>query len=310
MSGSATRSTANPLAGVRVIDLTRYLPGPYCTRLLADLGAHVVKVEPPHGDPVHAVGWPDVYEVLNAGKEIVTLDLRTAEARDQLHGLLAAASVCVEGFRPSTARAIGVDGATLAARYPGLVHCSISGYGQSGPDADRAAHDVNYQADAGLLAAMDARQVPGLLIADITAAYHATIAILAALATRRGATLDISLAEAARSWVPFVPPPVLRGDFACYNVYETSDGGHVALGALENKFWERFCAHVDHPEWVSQQFAAGNARVALLDEVRALFRSRTEREWLVELGPVDCCVSPIADIGRVHTRHDRSLDSE
>ena len=292
MTAGSTAS-ATPLGGVTVVDLTRYLPGPYCTGLLADLGAHVIKIEPPHGDPMRGVAWPGAYEFLNGGKEIVTLDLREADARDKLHALLARAAVCVEGFRPATAREIGVDGATLAARYPNLVHCSISGYGQEGPDADRAAHDLNYQADAGLLARVSPGQVPGLLIADITAAYHAAIAILAALVARRGATLDISLVDAARAWVPFVPPPVLRGDFACYNVYETSDGRHVALGALEAKFWERFCRHVARPEWAAQQFAPGPSRTRLLDDVRALFRTRSAAEWLAELVPVDCCASAV-----------------
>ena len=289
----------NPLESVTIIDLTRYLPGPYCTRLLADLGAHVIKVESPQGDPIRTVGW-HVYDFLNAGKEIVTLDLTTGSALDELHALLARAQVCVEGFRPAAARAIGVDGATLAARYPDLVHCSISGYGQTGADMDRAAHDVNYQADAGLLGAIGAPQVPGLLIADVTASYQATIAILAALVARRGATLDVSLVNAARAWVPLVPPRVLRGDFACYNVYETSDGRWIALGALESKFWERFCRGVGRPEWASQQFATGEIRAALLDDVRALMRSRSQAEWLAALTPLDCCVSAIAGVGLPH----------
>jgi alpha-methylacyl-CoA racemase len=304
------RSGAQWLHGITVIDLTRYLPGPYCTRLLADLGARVIKVEPPQGDPMRHVAWPasaragfgaaslqsssGVHDWLNAGKEIVTLDLRDAAAREELHALLAAAAVCVEGFKPATARAIGVDGPTLAARYPRLVHCSISGYGQHGPNAERAAHDVNYQAEAGLLTAAGSPQVPGLLIADVTGAHRAAIAILAALVARRGATLDVSLVDAARAWVPLVPPPVLRGDFACYNVYETADGRHVALGALETKFWERFCRRVGHPEWIPLQFVADPDRSAVTDAVRALFRSRGIDTWVAELSSVDCCFSPIA----------------
>lgn len=288
------------LAGITVVDLTRYLPGPYCTRLLADLGADVVKVEPPQGDPMRGIAW---YDLLNRGKRIVTIDLRETSGRDALHALLANAAVCVEGFKPATAKAIGVDGATLSARYPSLVYCSISGYGQSGPDVDRAAHDINYQSDAGLLGAMSPPRMPPLLIADITAAYHATIAILASLlrspvAQRSraagGATLDISLYDAAKSWVPFVAPPKLRGDFACYNVYEAADGGWVALGALEFKFWERFCQHVGHADWVPLQFAADPERTRLLEEVRALFASRGRDEWVEELGPLDCCISAVA----------------
>jgi crotonobetainyl-CoA:carnitine CoA-transferase CaiB-like acyl-CoA transferase len=259
--------------------------------MLADLGATVVKVESPSGDPMRGVAW---YDQLNAGKQIVTLDLRTAGAREELHALLARAAVCVEGFKPATARQMGVDGTTLAARYPALVHCSISGYGQAGRDADRAAHDLNYQADAGLLASHGVPQVPGLLIADITAAFQATIAILAALVAGRGATLDISLLDAARSWTPFLPPPKLRGDFACYNVYETADGSWVALGALEPKFWERFCRRVGRPEWIDRQFAGDPERSAVLAEVQALFRTRTGHAWAAELVPLDCCFSAVA----------------
>jgi crotonobetainyl-CoA:carnitine CoA-transferase CaiB-like acyl-CoA transferase len=301
----AIASSGTPLSGVTVVDLTRYLPGPYCTRLLTDLGATVIKIEPPQGDPMRGVRWAvegapshaftagaGMYDWLNGGKTIVTLDLREPSARAELHALLAGAAVCVEGFKPSTAREIGVDGGTLAARYPDLVHCSISGYGQTGPRADRSAHDVNYQADAGLLHA--APRVPELLLADITAALHAAIAILAALVARRGATLDISLLDAARAWVPFVPPPVLRGDFACYNVYETADGGHVALGALESKFWDRFCRRVGQPEWIPLQFVPDPERTALKEAVRTLFRSRRLEEWMAELGPIDCCISAIA----------------
>ena len=282
---------SDALAGITVVDLTRYLPGPYCTRMLADLGADVVKIEPPRGDPMRGIAW---YDLLNHGKRIVTIDFRASSGREALHALLADAAVCVEGFKPSTARAIGVDGASLAARYPSLVHCSISGYGQSGPDADRAAHDINYQSDAGLLDATNVPRVPQLLVADITAAYHATIGILGALVARKGATLDISLFAAAKSWVPFLPPPKLRGDFACYNVYETSDGGWVALGALESKFWERFCQQVGRPEWVTLQFAGDPDRTMLIAKVRALFASRRRDEWLNELQPLDCCISAIA----------------
>jgi alpha-methylacyl-CoA racemase len=290
------------LAGTTVVDLTRYLPGPYCTRLLADLGASVIKIEGPSGDPMRAVAW---YEQLNAGKRIVTLDLCEQAGRQQFHALLAHADICVEGFRPSTAKALGVDAATLAARHPHLVLCSISGYNASGPDADRAGHDLNYQADAGLLGPTP--RVPQLLVADVTGGLRAAIAILAAL-VRRGrssalrsdvparedaAAVRISLHEAAASWAPFMPPPVLRGEHACYNVYETADREWVALGALEPKFWARFCRHVGRPEWIDVQFAEDRRRIALLEDVRDLFRTRTAAEWQADLTPLDCCFTRI-----------------
>ena len=286
----ANLPSGDPLDGLTVVDLTRYVPGPYCTRLLADLGAAVIKVEAPAGDPMRGIGW---YDLLNTGKRIVRLDLAGADGRAELERLLSRADVCVEGFRPQSARALGVDGPALAARFPALVHCSISGYGQRGPDASRAGHDLNYQAGAGLLDA--SRRMPALLVADITAGLHATIAILAALGRRHrtgaGAVIDVSLAAAAASWAAFLPPPTLRGDYACYNLYETADGAHVALGALEPKFWAAFCRHVGREAWIPEQFAPDPRRTALLDEVRALFRSRTSAEWEHDLLPIDCCVS-------------------
>jgi alpha-methylacyl-CoA racemase len=294
--------SARPIDGLTVVDLTRYLPGPYCTRLLADLGADVVKVEPPGGDPVQRVAW---YDLLNAGKRVVTIDLRDEHGRRELDALLAKARVCVEGFRPSTARAIGVDAVTLRARHPHLVHCSISGYGQTGEDAERAGHDINYQAEAGLLG--DPPRVPSLLIADMTGGLHAAIGILAVLvgpsvgqgfspanSASLGSSIDISLAAAASSWTPFIAPPILRGDYACYNVYETSDHRYAVLGALEPKFWERFCAGVAMPAWIPLQFAGDPARSELLRDVRALIASRSLDEWRRTLAAVDCCFSSVS----------------
>ncbi len=300
MSAEAGTMTAKALDGITVVDLTRYLPGPYCTRLLADLGAEVIKVEPPDGDPMRTIVW---YDLLNAGKQVITLDLRDRAAQGDLHALLARADVCVEGFRPSTAKAMGVDAATLRERYPHLVHCSISGYGQTGPDAERAGHDINYQAEAGLLAA--ASRVPPFLVADLTGALHAALRILAALvqrstaspgssAGRCGASLDVSLYAAASAWVHFVPPPLLRGDHACYNVYETADGQRVVLGALEPKFWARFCRHLGREDWIPLQFAGDPVRTEILRAVTDLFRTRTLDEWSAQLRPIDCCFSGVA----------------
>jgi alpha-methylacyl-CoA racemase len=263
----------------------------------------VVKVEPPDGDPVRRT-VPAWYDVLTSGKRVVHLDLRDAKARVELDVLLAGADVCVEGFRPSTARAIGVDAATLGARHPHIVHCSISGYGQEGDDAERAGHDINYQGDVGLLGVWSGGAsrppMPQLLIADITGAFHAAIRILAALVakgrTASGSSIDVSLAAAAAAWTSFVPPPILRGDYACYNVYQAADGEWLALGALESKFWERFCARLGKTEWAPLQFANDPTRSLLLDELRALIRTRDRDSWLREFAGVDCCLSPLADL--------------
>jgi alpha-methylacyl-CoA racemase len=283
-----------PLDDITVVDLTRYIPGPHCTLQLAQLGARVIAVVDPRGaDPV--------FEFLARGKEVTRIDLRDPAGRGALDGLLAQADVCVEAFRPSTARQFGVDGATLTARYPRLVHCSITGYGQTGPRAEEPGHDLNYQALAGLLS--PAPTVPSLVIADVTASLHAAIAILAALygrdRTGRGRTLDISLHEAAASWLPFARLPRIGGEHACYNVYETADSEWLALGALEPKFWARFCAGAGRGEWIDLQFAEGPRQAALVADVRALFRSRARDEWLRAFENIDCCLTTVAPFARV-----------
>jgi crotonobetainyl-CoA:carnitine CoA-transferase CaiB-like acyl-CoA transferase len=278
------------LEGFTVVDLSRYLPGPYCTRLLGGMGATVIKVEMPSGDPMRGIAG---YDLLNEGKQIVSLDLRAAAGRAALDDMVASADVFVQGFKPSTARALGLDGPALSVRWPRLVHCSISGYAPAGPGADRAGHDLNYQADAGLLAGSP--RVPALLIADVTAGMQAACSIVAALLERertdRGSVLQISLHDAALEWTPFVAPPKLRGDYACYNVYQVSDGSYVALGALEPKFWERFCRWAGRDGWIVEQFAGDPARSRLLEDVAALFRSHDSAYWAEALLPLDCCFS-------------------
>jgi alpha-methylacyl-CoA racemase len=305
--------SARPLRGITVVDLTRLLPGPYCTQLLAQLGADVLKIEDPGaGDPTRSMpplhaGVGVYFKLLNRGKRSVALDLRHSSAREALDTMLARADVCVEGFRPETSRRIGVDGASLAARHHHLLHCSITGYGVTGARADRAGHDLNYQAAAGLLALTEAPRVPRLLIADITAGLHAAIAILARLAGRertgRGHTVDVSLYAAALSWLPFADPSSfaesadgrldLTGEHACYNIYEAADGEWLALAALEGKFWHRFCERVDRLDWVAQHFAEEPRRSELVGEVRALFRTRSREHWLRTFESVDCCLSSI-----------------
>jgi crotonobetainyl-CoA:carnitine CoA-transferase CaiB-like acyl-CoA transferase len=201
-----------------------------------------------------------------------------------------------------------VDGTSLRERYPRLVHCSISGYGQSGPYAEAAGHDLNYQGLAGLLGLRDAPRVPDLLVADVSAAWKAALGIVAALVGRQqsgvGASLDVALHDAATEWLPIAAPEVLspeargelpvNGRFACYNVYRTADGAWLALGALETKFWERFCRQLGRESWVSSQFADEPRRSQVVAEVRAVMATKPRDAWLREFSQVDCCLSPIA----------------
>jgi crotonobetainyl-CoA:carnitine CoA-transferase CaiB-like acyl-CoA transferase len=305
-----------PLEGVRVLDLTRLLPGAYATLLLADLGADVIKIEEPQsGDhmrqmPPLAGGTSVFFHLLNRNKRSVTLDLRAPEAASVLDALAARGDVVVDSFRPRTAKRLGVDAAALRARHPRLICASITGFGQTGPYVDRAAHDINYEALVGLLTARDRPRVPDLLAGDIGAAMNAVAGILAALFQRertgQGAAVDASIHEAALAWLMFPaaralvaggfddPNEVpLTGENACYNIYETGDGRFLALGALEPKFWTGFCERIGRPDLVALQHALGDERARVLDDVRRLMRTRTCAEWLAVFADADVCLTRV-----------------
>jgi alpha-methylacyl-CoA racemase len=278
-------SMSKPLDGVRVLDLTRLLPGAYATLLLADLGADVIKIEDPRGgDGMRHLPLTDgvnvYFERLNRNKRSVTLDLRAPDAVAVLDALASPADVLVESFRPSTARRLGVDAPTLRARHPRLICASISGFGQDGPYVERAAHDINYQALAGLLRPP---RLPGPLIGDIGSAMTAALRIAAALVERSrtgvGCALDISIHDAAFAWSLFPTTDDLAQPR--YNLYETSDGQWLALGALEKKFWSGFCARLGLPTTAS------------IEDVRGVMRSRTREEWLAVFADADVCLSTV-----------------
>jgi len=300
----------NALDGIRVLDLTRLLPGAYATLLLAELGADVVKIEDPRGgDGMRTLpaelppsrlrrfgearsGGTTYFELLNRNKRSVTLDLRSPDAAAVLDALAARSDVVVDSFRPSTARRLKVDPETMRARHPRLVCASINGFGLSGPDAERAAHDINYQALAGLLRPPD---LPGPLIGDVGAAMQAAIAILAALIVRQqtgvGSVVDVSIHGAASRWSMFPTTADLAS--ACYMLYETSDGEWLALGALEPKFWSGFCERIGRPDLVPLQHAQGDERTRVLNEVRAIMRGRSRDEWLAHFAGADVCLTPV-----------------
>jgi crotonobetainyl-CoA:carnitine CoA-transferase CaiB-like acyl-CoA transferase len=200
--------------------------------------------------------------------------------------------VFVESFRPSTARRLGVDIGGLHVRHPHLVCASISGFGQAGPYAERAAHDINYQALAGLL---QPPRLPGPLVGDIGSATDAAIRILAALVARArtgaGAVIDVSIHEAAMAWSMFPDTGELAN--ACYNIYETADGEWLALGALEPKFWAGFCERIGRADLIPLQHAEGEARERVVGEVRAVMRGGRRDEWLARFADADVCLTPI-----------------
>jgi len=311
--------TPPPLQGVRVIDLSRLLPGAFATLMLAEMGAEVIKIEDPvGGDPMRqlppVLNGRGLYDLLlNRGKKSVVLDLKRKENLEVLDRLIATADVVVESFRPRTARRFGVSGEQLRARHPRLVHCAITGYGQTGPYAERPGHDLNYVALSGLLWA-DARttgELPRMFMADVGGgAMTAVVSILAAVIARdrhgAGASLDVSMHDAALYWmmVPAVRDIIDNGAeavgdlptfgaHASYNLYKTRDGLRLALGALERKFWVAFCQAINRPDLAARHESDAADQAELTGEIQRVFETRTRQEWLDFFGAHDVCLSPV-----------------
>jgi crotonobetainyl-CoA:carnitine CoA-transferase CaiB-like acyl-CoA transferase len=274
-----------PLRGTLVADLTRYLPGPFASRELLRLGARVVKLEPPDGDPVAATspGW---YAALNDGKEV----RRWNAAEEPAPRVVAAADVVLEGFRPGVWERLGAS-----VRNDAVV-CSITGFGADGPRALHAGHDLNYLGYAGALADT-APAVPPIQVADLAAgAQAAVIEILAALLERGrtglGARIVVSMTHNSHRLVAHrlggdPVPRLLTGGVACYRIYATADGRWLTVAALEPRFWRRLCELLEQPDLVSRQFEPE------LPELDALFRTRPLAEWLSLLEGRDTCVGPV-----------------
>lgn len=300
-----------PLQGLRLLDLTRLLPGAVASMLLADLGAQIIKVEDPAGGdyarwmPPHLNGTGAFYQASNRNKQSIILNLKDPRGQAVLHRLAAAADVLLEGFRPGVTARLGCDYATLRALNPRLVYCSLSGWGQDGPYVEDSGHDLNYVALGGLLGAAGTPQPAGGQVADVGGAYAAVMGVLAALLGRErtgeGDYVDVALAEAALpfgmyAWVEALVMGTgsgsggLTGGLACYNVYTAADGRTVALAALEPKFWANFCSAVERPEWLARH-QNPDEQPALKGELAALFATRPAAEWQTLLGPADCCFS-------------------
>ncbi len=309
------------LEGVRVVDLSRLLPGPFATMLLGDMGAEVIKVEAPRGGDYARYYQPFVgpmgafFASINRNKRSVALDLKDPQALGALEALLSKADVLVESFRPGVLERLGLGPERLKRDFPSLVCCSISGFGQSGPMAKEAGHDITYLARAGVLATVGTKDgalvTPGFQLADIAGgSLYAVSAILAALLARhrtgQGAHLDISMTDGALSFLiptlgvgaagqPFAGPAqgMLDGGVPCYGVYETSDGHHMALGALEPKFWVAFCQAVGWEHRASDGLTSGDKGRQIQQELAELFASRTRQQWTELLDGVDCCCEPV-----------------
>jgi alpha-methylacyl-CoA racemase len=287
-----------PLAGLLVVDLTRYLPGAYASRELLRLGARVVRLEAPEGDPMRwtAPAWE---AALNAGKESVAVDLK---AEPELgRALCARADVVLEGFRPGVAARLGVGPGDVPER---TVYCSITGFGADGPHAQRVGHDLNYLGFAGMLHDT-APGLPPLQPADLAAGALAAVAeILAALLERertgRGARLTISMTHGSHRLVSHrlggdPLPRFLTGDLAAYRIYATADGRHLTVAALEPKFFARLCELLGRPDLVERHLVAGE-QGALAAELAEIFARRTLADWLAHFGDEDVAVGPVSTL--------------
>ncbi len=317
--------------GVRVLDLSAFLPGPLASLLLADMGAEVLKIEPPSGDTMTQLGPRDArnrpvfYEAVNAGKSVRRMDLKIPAIRAEFLDLVADYDVLIEGFRPGVMQRLGLGPSVLRERNPGLIVCSLSGYGASGPMAQAAGHDANYLANSGVLH-RNGRESPMFYdppIADLSGSLFGVIAILGALRARetdgKGCDIDIGLADApmplqlfqiaehgANGTVPRPRETYLNGGAAYYQVYATSDGRHIAVGAIEPKFWAAFCAAAGHPQWIARQ-PETLPQTALIADVAASIAAMTLDDCMTRFAGGDCCTSAVLDLGEAiaspHHRH-------
>jgi len=311
-----------PLEGVRVLDLTRLLPGNHCTLLLADLGADVVKIEEPgRGDYIRLTpplvdGQGAAHRALNRGKRSVTLDLKAAGGPDFLLRLAEDADALVESFRPGVLDRLGAGWDALSRRNPRLVYCALTGYGQDGPYRDRVGHEINYIGYAGILEATGAPDGPPVLpavqVGDLGGGMAAALGVVASLgqAARegRGRLVDVSMLDVSVSWaavltswylatgeVPARGAMPLTGGLACYRPYRCADGRFVAVGALEPRFWRALCEALGMEDLIDGHLVPSRQEEVAL-RLEDAFGSRPREEWVERLAGLEACVGPVNDV--------------
>ena len=306
-----------PLSHLTVLDLTVNVPGPFCSMILADMGARVIKVEPPGGDPMRHS--PGMWASLNRGKESVVLDLKTDGARELLVRLAMKTDIALEGWRPGVAKRLGADYPTLSAKNPRLVYCSISGFGQGGPWSDRAGHDVNYLALSGYLGvqvAIEGRPwPPPVLISDLVSGLYAAISALAAVSgrqvSRQGAYIDLSMTDAAVSLLgPEIGRAAAEGkadggpnvtSIPHYGLFPCADGRWLSLGIVhEDHFWDRFCRAAGLEELAGLNLGERMARAEeLRHALHETFSRKPSAEWERLLDEADVPAASVADLDEI-----------
>ncbi|MBE0415103.1 MAG: CoA transferase [Dehalococcoidia bacterium] len=320
---------AMALEGIRVIDLTRLAPGPYCTMFLADLGADVIKIEPGGGRAAIAL-FPQTavegermraYNAEGRNKRSIVMNLKMREAREVFYKLAAKADVIIEEFRPGVVKRLGVDYETIRKINPRIVYCSLTGYGQDGPYEQVAGHDINYISTGGAQGIIGERGRRPTVIANLIADYaaggmHAAIGILAALLARertgKGQHVDIAMmdgvvslmhAEAASylatGRVPVTGDVLFFGGAPHYNIYETKDGKYISIGALEPWFYENLCKVLGREDFIAHEFTGGEKWEEIASCFREIFLTKTRDEWVNLLRETDTCVAPVYSLDEV-----------
>ena len=307
------------LKGIRILDLTRLLPGPYCSMMLADFGAEVIKIEEPlEGDyarnfPPFQNGFGFWHLQLNRNKKSLAVDLKTVEGKEVFFRLLSKADVVMESYRPGVLKRLGIDYESARRINPKIVYCSLSGYGKKGPRANEADHDINYVSLAGVTSMSGEKNgrpaIPGVLMADMNAASLAAVSILIALRhadkTGEGQEIEVALYNSALSLMPgaaslyfgsgFVAERGnnwLSGAYANYNIYETKDHRYLAVGALEKKFWANLCTVLGRTDMIDMLDNENNHREAK-DDLNTEFKKKTLSEWEKLLAGKDTCTTPV-----------------
>jgi len=310
------------LEGYRILDLTQRLPGPLCSLILADMGMNVIKVEEPiKGDfcrylPPFYCNAGALFIFLNRNKRGMTLDLKSVKGRDIFLKMVATADVVLEGFKPGLMESLRLGYEELKKANPAVIYCSLSGYGQNGPYKDRAGHDINYNALAGILS-MTANEsgpaLPGILLADVAGGLTAVIAILMGLLHRgksgQGQYIDVSMFDVLFSWFSLTNvaesiamdtsltqgETTFTGKFACYQIYKTKDNKYVSLGALEQKFWERFCTTVGRAD-LKDGYLKEERQPYLKKELEQMFASKEKDKWINLFAGEDFCFEPVKSV--------------
>jgi len=301
------------LRGTRVLDLSGYAPGPFCSLLASELGADVIKIEEPgHGDPLRGLD-EEAFRRLNRGKKSLTLNLKSDQGRRLLLRLAERSDVLIEGFRPGVMERLGLAFETLAEQNPRLVYLSMTGYGQQGPYRRRAGHDINYMAVAGALR----EEVPRIQFADLAGGgLYGALALMAGLhksaTTGKGSYIDLAMVDGVVSLLGLAMSPigeVLSGRYPNYGLYETRDGRWLSVGALEPKFWKAFCEGIERPDLV-QRIGATSAR----QEVAEVVAGKDAAEWHAVFEDRDACVELVRDPGEAlshpQVSHRRMFDPE